>query len=135
MTSMTRSTATTRPPTVRNAAMARYLTIAGLVVAPLGIGVLILYGVEFPPIPPGVVIPLVGAALVAGIRRWWSPALGAAVAAFLLIGLVANGSALGGLSDPGQLAVFTGTALLFLGLIVALVSGIVATVLGLGARR
>lgn len=121
--------------TIRSATAARTLTIASLVVAPLGIGILILSGVDFPPVPPGVVIPLVGAALVAALRRWWSPALGAAVAAFLLVGLLVTGLAIQGLYDPSDVGVFVGTAVLFLGLIVALVSGIVATVLGRTARR
>lgn len=108
----------------------RWLTVAGLVLAPAGIGILILSGVDFPPIPPGVVIPLAGAALVAAWRRWWVPALGAAVAAFLLVGLMVNGQSLLQLSAPGEVGVFGGTAVLFLGLILALVSGIVATVRG-----
>lgn len=111
------------------AATARWLTVAGLVLAPAGIGLLILSGVDFPPVPPGVVIPLAGAALVGALWRWWwAPALGAAVAAFLLIGLLVTGQALTQLSDPGNLGIFIGTAALFLGLIVALISGITATI-------
>lgn len=106
----------------------RWLTVAGLVAAPVGIGLLILSGVDFPPVPPGVVIPLVGAALVAALRLWWVPALGAAVAAFLLIGLLVTGQALGQLFDPGNVGIFIGTVVLFLGLIVALVSGAAATI-------
>lgn len=108
---------------------ARLLTIAGLVGAPVGIGILIVSGVDFPPIPPGVVIPLAGAALVAALRQWWAPALGAVIAAFLLIGLLVTGQALPQLSNPGDVGVFAGTAVLFLALIVAVVSGSVATAL------
>lgn len=112
------------------ASAARLLTIAGLVAAPVGILILILSGVDFPPIPPGVVIPLVGAAVVAAVRQWWAPAVGAAVAAFLLIGGLVSGQAVDLLSDPSDIGKFAGMAVLILGLIVALVSGIVATVLG-----
>lgn len=45
---MARTATTTHTPTVRRAGTARHLTNAGLVVAPLGIGVLILSGVDFP---------------------------------------------------------------------------------------
>lgn len=109
---------------------ARWLTVAGLVLAPAGIGILILSGVDFPPIPPGVVVPLAGAGMVAAWRRWWVPALGAGVAAFLLVGLVVTGRSLPALSDPGEVGIFAGTAVLFGGLVLALVSGIVATVRG-----
>lgn len=122
-------------PTTRRAGTARALTITGLVVAPLGIGILILSGVDFPPVPPGVVIPLSGAALVAALRRWWSPALGAAVAAFLLVGLLATGLAIEGLYDPSDTGVFIGTTVLFLGLVMALVAGIVETVRNRSAHR
>lgn len=91
--------------------------------------------VDFPPIPPGVIIPLVGAALVAILRQWWAPAIGAAVAAFLLIGGLVSGQAVKLLSDPGEIDRFAGMAVLILGVIVALVAGIVATVQGRRLRR
>lgn len=50
-------------------ATARVITIAGLIAAPVGILILILSGVDFPPIPPGIAIPLVGAALVVFLRQ------------------------------------------------------------------
>lgn len=106
----------------------RSLTIGGLVLAPAGIVVLIASGVDFPPVPPGIVIPLVAAAAVTGLRRWWAPALGAAVAGFLLVGLLVAGQAVGYLSDPGDIGASAGAAMLFSGLVMAMVAGVVATI-------
>lgn len=94
---------------------ARVLTIAGLVAAPVGIGILILAGGLSPDSA--------------------APAIGAAVAAFLLIGGLVSGQAVELLSDPGEIDRFAGMAVLILGVIVALVAGIVATVQGRRLRR
>jgi len=64
------------------------LTVAALLVAAVGIVIQIVSGVGIPPIPPGLVILLTMAGLVA-FGPWRStPVVGAAVGLFLLIGFL-----------------------------------------------
>lgn len=53
----------------------------------------------------------------------------------MLIGGLVSGQAVELLSDPGEIDRFAGMAVLILGVIVALVAGIVATVQGRRLRR
>ena len=77
--------------------MTRVVLIGGLVVGALGIALLWAAGVDFPfAIPPGLVILLVGAGVVAAVRSRWGDALGAllgyfVLVGFLLVGLVGDG--------------------------------------------
>lgn len=113
-----------------NAAM---VTIVALVAVAVGIVIQIAAGVDdFPRIPPGAVISLVVAGvIVAGARRWWTPIIGSIWAVFLLVGLfVSSGSwdrVTDRLSKPGDFGEFGGTLVMVLGMIVALVTGFIAT--------
>ncbi len=104
---------------------ASQLTVAGLLVAAAGFVIQIVSGVDVPTVPPGLVILLVAAALVAFAPWWWMPIVGVVVGLFLLIGFFASG-AVGSLLEPGQLGVFLGAWMQFLAVIVAVVAGIVA---------
>ena len=108
------------------------LTVAGLVAAAAGIAIQILSGVdEYPAIPPGLVILLVGAGLIIlGARRRWSPLLGVAVAGFILFGTFVTPGTAERLTRPDAAGAFAGTAVQMLGLIVALLAGIVAALQG-----
>ena len=107
------------------------LNVAGMVAAAAGIVVQIASGSElFPTIPPGPIILLAGAALVA-LGPWrWTPVVGVVVPLFVVVGgIVAafvSGSFVDQLTDPGRVGVFAGSWLQLLGEVAALVAGIVA---------
>jgi hypothetical protein len=106
---------------------ARKTTVAALLVAALGFVVQIVSGLEVPTIPPGLVILLAAAALVAAVPWRWVPLVGAVVGLFLLFGFFASG-AVGALLAPDRLGVLVGAWVQFLAVIAAVVAGVVATV-------
>lgn len=101
-----------------------------LLVAALGLVIQILGGVPgFPPVPPGPIILVAAAAVVALVPWRWAPAVGLAATVFLVVGLVVSwpGSGTGGrLADPSAFVPFAGTVLFLAGLVVALVAGVAA---------
>jgi len=109
------------------------VTISALLVAAVGIVIQIVSGVDYPPVPPGLVILLAAAALVA-FEPWWAPVVGAAVGLFLLVGFFASG-ATGNLLDPSQLGVLVGSWVLFLAVIVAVIAGTTATIQSFRTRH
>lgn len=110
------------------------LTVAALLVAAAGFVVQILSGVDVPTVPPGLVIMLVAAGLVAFLPWRWLPVVGAVVGLFLLVGFFASG-AVGSLLDPSRLGVFVGAWVQFLAVIVTVVAGIVATAQNYHGRK
>ena len=106
---------------------ANQLTVAALLVAAAGFVIQIVSGVDVPTVPPGLIILLVAAALVAfGLWRW-TPVVGIVVGLFFLVGFFASGS-VGSLLEPSQLGVFVGAWVQFLAVIVAVVAGTAATI-------
>jgi hypothetical protein len=104
------------------------LTVAGLVVAAAGIVIQIASGAEYPTVPPGLIILLVAAGLVALGARWrWTIIVGVIVSLFLLVGGALAPQSRDQLGDPGQVGVFIGTVIQLLALVVALVAGVAAT--------
>ena len=103
------------------------LTVAALLVAALGFAIQIFSGIEVPTVPPGLVILVVAAALVALLPWRWVPVVGAFAGLFLFVGFFASG-ALGNLLDPSRFGVLVGAWIQFLALIVAVVGGLVATI-------
>jgi hypothetical protein len=113
--------------------MAAKLTVAGLVVAAAGILTQYFSGVEgFPTIPPGPIILLVAAAVVAFGPWRWTAVVGVAVSLFVLVGgtiaTIVNWGVGAPLSNPAEVGGFAGSLIQFLGLIIALVAGIIATI-------
>lgn len=104
---------------------ASQLTVAALLVAAAGFVIQIVSGVDVPTVPPGLVILLVAAALVAFAPWRWMPVVGVVVGLFLLVGFFASGAVVS-LLVPSQLGVFLGAWVQFLAVIVAVVAGIVA---------
>ncbi len=104
---------------------ASQLTVAALLVAAAGFVIQIVSGVDVPTVPPGLVILLVAAALVAFAPWRWIPFVGVVVGLFLLVGFFASGAVVS-LLEPSQLGVFLGAWVQFLAVIVAVVTGIVA---------
>ena len=109
------------------------VTVLGLVVAVAGIVILDVAGIPFPRIPPGLVILLAAAALV-GFAPWrWVPAAGAFVGLFLTVGFVASRS-VSYLVDAGRPGVLAGAWVELLGVLTALVAGVVAALQNYRAR-
>ena len=116
---------TSRP---RRLSAAGKLTVAGLVTAAAGIVLQIASGAEYPTVPPGLIILLAAAGLVALATRWrWTIIVGVIVSLLLLVGGALAPQARDQLGDPRQLGVFIGTVLQLLALLIALVAGLVAT--------
>jgi hypothetical protein len=112
----------------RSLSAAGKLTVAGLVAAAAGIVIQIASGAEYPTVPPGLIILLVAAGLVALGARWrWTPLVGVVVALFLLVGGALAPQAREQLGDPGAVGVFVGTAIQLLALVVALIAGVAAS--------
>src|SRR5215211_5978929 len=108
------------------------LTVAALLVAALGFAIQIFSGIEVPTVPPGLVILVVAATVVAltvvALLPWrWVPVVGAFAGLFLFVGFFASG-ALGNLLDPSRFGVLVGAWIQFLALIVAVAGGLVATI-------
>jgi hypothetical protein len=108
----------------------RTLTVASLVVAAAGVGIQIASGVPYPPIPPVLFILLIPAGLIAFAPWRWTPLVAVPVALFLVFGLVATGESARLLdpSGPGGLGGSVGLWVQMLGVVVAAVAGVVATV-------
>jgi hypothetical protein len=88
----------------------------------------------FPTVPPGPII-LVAAAVVVAMVAWrWIVVLGLVAAAFLSVGAVAAGTTADVLAEPGVIGQFLGALIQVLGLVVALVAGVAALFSG-SARR
>jgi hypothetical protein len=103
------------------------LNVAGLVAAAAGIVIQIASGADYPTVPPGLIILLAAAGLVALGARWrWTTIVGVVVPAFLLVGAVVASQARDQLGDPGQVGVFVGTVVQLLAMAVALVAGVAA---------
>ena len=103
------------------------VTVAALLLAAAGFVIQIVSGVDVPRVPPGLIILLVAAALVAFGPWRWTPVVGIVVGLFFLVGFFASGS-VGSLLEPSQLGVFVGAWVQFLAVIFAVVAGIVAVV-------
>lgn len=116
---------TNRP---RRLSPAASLSVAGLVVAAAGIVIQIASGADYPTIPPGLLILLAAAGLVALATRWrWTMIVGVIVSLFLLVGGALAPQAREQLGDPTQVGVFIGTVIQLLALVVALVASVAAT--------
>jgi len=105
--------------------LAGKLTVAGLITAAGGIVIQIISGVDFPTIPPGLFILLIPAALIAFGRWKWTLVLGAVAGLWLFIGLFLSGQG-SRLLDSSQIG-FNGLWVQMLGVIVAAVAGIIAS--------
>jgi hypothetical protein len=110
---------------------AAMLNVAGLVVAAAGIMIQYVSGVDYPTVPPGPIILLAAAAVVAFGPWRRSPFVGLGAAVFLSIGgaiaTIAGNGFSETLGDPGEVGGFAGAAVQIVGLAIALPTGIVAS--------
>jgi hypothetical protein len=113
------------------------LNVAGLVVAAAGIVIQYVSGVDYPAVPPGLIILLAAAAVVTFGPWRWSPFAGLGAAVFLSIGgaiaTIAGNGFSETLGDPGEVGGFAGAVIQIVGLAIALPAGIVAA--KRGSRR
>ena len=99
------------------------LNVAGLLVAAVAIVIQILGGIDYPAVPPGLVLLVVTAGLVAFTRWWWVPYVGVVVPLFLLVG---GAIAIANEDEPDRTDVvgLVGTVVQAPGVVVALVAGL-----------
>jgi hypothetical protein len=100
----------------------------GLVVGALGIGILWASGVEFPFYPPPGIVVLLAGALFVGLAPWrWAPGVGAFLGLFVLVGFLISPTGLSNLFGEAGTGVAIGQGVQVLGVLTALVAGVVAT--------
>ncbi|NBE96959.1 hypothetical protein FE391_34775 [Nonomuraea sp. KC401] len=111
----------------------RLVTVAGLIAGAVGMVVQRVAGVNMPVVPPGLVL-LVGSALLIAFTGWrWTPALGALIGLSEAAAIVATGQ-LAVLADVTSIGVFLGTWIRTIGVVVASVAGVLATVAAYRSR-
>ena len=99
---------------------------AALAVAAAGIIIQIMGGVTYPAVPPGLVILLAAAALVAFLPWRWAPVVGVLAGAFMVIGAIAAANARYDLTHPGHPGAFIGTWIQLIAVVVAVAAGVMA---------
>jgi hypothetical protein len=97
---------------------------AALAVAAAGIIIQIIGGVNYPAVPPGLIILLAAAALVAFLPWRWAPVFGVLAGAFMVIGAIAAANARYDLTHPGHPGAFIGTWIQLIAVVVAVVTGV-----------
>lgn len=105
----------------------RKLNVAALVAAAAGI--LILFAAipdEFPPVPPGPIILLVAAGLMAFAPGRRKPLIGVIAPLFIFVGGFLSGAMPDLLIDPENVGAFVGVVIQMLGLITAIATGALA---------
>lgn len=108
--------------------MTKKLTIAGLAVGAVGIAILWAAGVPFPIYPPpGILILGAGAIFIAVSRKRWAPAVGAALGLFIGGGFLISPTGIDNLTGVHGTAVAVGTVVQLVGVVTALVTGVLAT--------
>lgn len=108
--------------------------VAGLATGAVGIVIQILSGVDYPTVPPGLLILALAACAVALVRRWWMTLVGLVVALFILIGGAFADPGYANLTDPENAGAWVGTAVQLLGLVAAVLGGVGPMTAALGAR-
>ena len=110
------------------------LTVVALLAAAAGIAVQIVSGVDYPTVPPGLII-LPSASGIVAFGPWrWTPMAGVLVGLFMIVGFFGSGT-VSNLLDPSRPGVFTGFWVQFLAVIAAVVGGTAATVRNFGFQR
>ena len=119
----------------------RAATVAGLVVGALGIAILWASGVAFPIYPPPGIVILLAGALFVGLAPWrWAPGVGAFLGLFVTVGFLisggipnlvgGDGTTVFGTANPvdrDTLNTVIGTWIQMIGVLTALVAGVIAT--------
>ena len=112
--------------------LAHLVTIGGLVAGAIGISILWASGEEFPIYPPpGIVILLVGVVVMVVAPWRWTPAIGAFMGLFVTVGFLLEGIVSGGgfaaLAGDAGVGRAIGQATEVVGVVTALIAGVIAT--------
>jgi hypothetical protein len=108
--------------------MTKNLTVVGMLVAAVGIGILWAAGVPFPFYPPpGILLLVAGALFVALASFRWAPAVGAALGLFIIVGFLASASGIDNLTGVHGGSIATGAVIQVIGVVTAFVAGTLAT--------
>jgi hypothetical protein len=99
---------------------------AALAVAAAGIIIQIIGGVNYPAVPPGLIILLAAAALVAFLPWRWASVFGVLAGAFMVIGAIGAANARYDLTHPGHPGAFIGTWIQLIAVVIAVVAGVMA---------
>jgi len=99
---------------------------AALAVAAVGIIIQIIGGVNYPAVPPGLIILLAAAALVAFLPWRWASVFGVLAVAFMVIGAIGAANARYDLTHPGHPGAFIGTWIQLIAVVIAVVAGVMA---------
>jgi len=99
---------------------------AALAVAAVGIIIQIIGGVNYPAVPPGLIILLAAAALVAFLPWRWASVFGVLAGAFMVIGAIGAANARYDLTHPGHPGAFIGTWIQLIAVVIAVVAGVMA---------
>jgi hypothetical protein len=103
------------------------VTVVGLVVGAVGIAILWASGVEFPIYPPPGILILLAGAIFVSLGSWpWTPAVGAFLGLFVTVGFLVSGG-LPNLVGRDGTSVAIGTWIQMVGVLTALVAGVMAT--------
>ena len=114
--------------------VAAKVTVFSLVAGGVGIVIMISWGVDFQtPIPPGLFILLVPAALVAFGRWRWTPVIAALAGLFIFVSYFPSGAVVR-LLDLSQFGAFIGLWLQFLASFTTVIAGLIATMQNYRAR-
>jgi len=105
----------------------RKITIISLFAAVVGVLIQIVFGADYPNVPPVFFILLIPAGLIAFSRWRWSPATATLGGLFLIFGLFLSGTS-AKLFNLTQLGVSAGLWMQMLGVVIASITGIMATV-------
>ena len=112
----------------RTSRLSRALTVVGLVVGAAGIAILWAAGIDFPvAVPPGLVILLSGALIVAFVRKAWAPGVGAFLGLFVIVGFLVSPEGFDNLFGQRGAAVVVGQVVQLIGVLLAFVTGSLAT--------
>ena len=109
-------------------------TVVTLVIAAVGVAVQIAAGAPYPTVPPAFFVLLIPAGLIAVGRWWWAPILAVVAGLFLTFGLFASGQT-GRLTHPTSFADSFGLWTQTVAVLVAILSGALATRTNLRYRR
>ena len=102
---------------------ARRAAGSGLILAAVGIPIQIAGGVDYPTVPPGLLI-LTAAALLMLFAPWrWAVVVAALATLFISVGAVVTPNFRHQLGDPGAVVTFVGSAVQVIGLVLALAGG------------
>lgn len=121
---------------------ARKMNVIGLVMVICAIVIQLIAGVDYPVVPPGLIILPVMAGLVAFGTRWrWTAIVGLVVPLFMTVGgLLASPGLLSFLAAPADVVIFGSAIIQVLGLLLAIIAGIITTfqnypILGRGMHK